>query len=121
MVTFIRFGKKRRLDLMFEWLTLWPTWADLPVNSHRRDMGVPLGSHALRPITQSVANPGSFGPRTYNDLGRGGQVGDRAFGAGALIGCAELDTIPRLVHASTISVLTCRPSEDGTHNRLNPR
>jgi hypothetical protein len=38
MLTFIRFGKKRRLDLMFEWLTLWPTWADLPVNSHRRDM-----------------------------------------------------------------------------------
>src|SRR5260370_36643132 len=38
MVTLIRFGKKRRLVLMFEWLTLWPTWADLPVNSQRRDM-----------------------------------------------------------------------------------
>src|SRR5579862_4781020 len=37
-VTFNRFGRKRRLVLMFEWLTLWPTWADLPVNSHRRDM-----------------------------------------------------------------------------------
>jgi hypothetical protein len=38
MVTLRRFGKNRRLVLMFEWLTLWPTWADLPVNSHRRDM-----------------------------------------------------------------------------------
>jgi hypothetical protein len=34
----MRFGKKRRFVLMFEWLTLWPTWAVLPVNSHRRDM-----------------------------------------------------------------------------------
>ncbi len=38
IVTFTKFGKKRRLVLIFEWLTLWPTWADLPVNSHRRDM-----------------------------------------------------------------------------------
>src|SRR4029077_2773779 len=46
MVTFIRFGKKRRLVLMFEWLTLWPTWADLPVNSHRRDMAYLFASCA---------------------------------------------------------------------------
>jgi hypothetical protein len=26
------------LVLMFEWLTLWPVWGPLPVNSHRRDM-----------------------------------------------------------------------------------
>jgi len=32
--------------LMFEWLTLCPTWADLPVNSHRRDMAT-SSPHAL--------------------------------------------------------------------------
>jgi hypothetical protein len=28
----------RRLVLMFEWLTLWPTKGPLPVSSQRRDM-----------------------------------------------------------------------------------
>src|SRR4051794_24767861 len=37
-VTLRRFGRKRRLVLMFEWLTLWPTCGPLPVRSHRRDM-----------------------------------------------------------------------------------
>src|SRR5947209_766285 len=37
-VTFSRFGRKRRLVLMFEWLTLWPTCGPLPVRSQRRDM-----------------------------------------------------------------------------------
>src|SRR5438046_6790181 len=37
-VTFSRFGRKRRLVLMFEWLTLWPTSGPLPVRSQRRDM-----------------------------------------------------------------------------------
>src|SRR5581483_10286759 len=37
-VTLHRFGRNRRLVLRFEWLTLWPTRAVLPVNSHRRDM-----------------------------------------------------------------------------------
>src|SRR5580692_11127332 len=38
IVTFTRLGRNRRLVLMFEWLTLWPVWGPLPVNSHRRDM-----------------------------------------------------------------------------------
>src|SRR5580704_9186231 len=37
-VTFNRFGRNRRLVLIFEWLTLCPTCAPLPVSSHRRDM-----------------------------------------------------------------------------------
>src|SRR5258707_1168142 len=41
-VTLSRFGRNRRLVLWFEWLTLWPTRADLPVRSQRRDMVVPL-------------------------------------------------------------------------------
>src|SRR5262249_43096817 len=38
-VTLHRLGRNRRLDLRFEWLTLWPVCAVLPVRSHRRDMG----------------------------------------------------------------------------------
>src|SRR6185437_7908576 len=37
-VTLHRFGRKRRLVLMLEWLTLWPTWGPLAVSSQRRDM-----------------------------------------------------------------------------------
>src|SRR5690606_12858679 len=31
-------GRKRRLVLMFEWLTLWPTIGPIPVSSQRRDI-----------------------------------------------------------------------------------
>ena len=41
-VTLRRLGRNRRLVLMLEWLTLWPTWGPLPVNSQRRDMAIPL-------------------------------------------------------------------------------
>ena len=37
-VTLHRLGRNRRLVLRFEWLTLWPVCAALPVSSHRRDM-----------------------------------------------------------------------------------
>src|ERR1044072_7225091 len=37
-VTLIRFGRKRRLVLMFEWLPLWPDRGPFPVSSQRRDM-----------------------------------------------------------------------------------
>jgi len=60
-----RFGRNRRLVLMFEWLTLWPTWADLPVNSHRRDMALPLA------ISRSRLNPrGAWKPWILLDRGR---------------------------------------------------
>jgi hypothetical protein len=48
-VALTKFGRNRRLVLIFEWLTLWPTWADLPVNSHRRDMANLYNDHALPP------------------------------------------------------------------------
>src|SRR5580658_1319918 len=41
-VTLRRLGRNRRLVLILEWLTLWPTWADLPVNSQRRDIARPF-------------------------------------------------------------------------------
>src|SRR5438552_9526428 len=37
-VTLHRFGRKRRLVLMLEWLTLWPTRGPLAVSSQRRDI-----------------------------------------------------------------------------------
>src|SRR6201996_1374034 len=37
-VTLHRFGRKRRLVLILEWLTLWPTWGPLAVSSQRRDI-----------------------------------------------------------------------------------
>src|ERR1700722_9927474 len=48
MVTLTRLAKKRRLVLMFEWLTRWPTCSPLPVNSQRRDMAENLPSFASR-------------------------------------------------------------------------
>src|ERR1043166_2398376 len=42
MVTLSRFGRNRRLVLMFEWLTLWPTRTPFPVRSQRRDIALPL-------------------------------------------------------------------------------
>src|SRR5436190_8973480 len=42
MVTLSRLGRNRRLVLRLEWLTLCPTSALLPVNSHRRDMAKPF-------------------------------------------------------------------------------
>lgn len=37
-VTLHKLGRNRRFDLRFEWLTLWPVSAILPVKSQRRDM-----------------------------------------------------------------------------------
>src|SRR3984957_4239249 len=37
-VTLHRFGRNRRLVLIFEWLTLWPTSGPLAVSSQRRDI-----------------------------------------------------------------------------------
>jgi hypothetical protein len=48
MVTLTRLGRKRRLVFMFEWLTLCPTCAPLPVNSQRRDMAENLRVSAAR-------------------------------------------------------------------------
>src|ERR1700734_1049009 len=37
-VTLHRFGRNRRLVLILEWLTLWPTCGPLAVSSQRRDI-----------------------------------------------------------------------------------
>src|SRR5262249_19026595 len=50
MVTLSRLGRKRRLVLIFEWLTLCPTCMVLPVSSHRRDIGKPLSDPKDLPI-----------------------------------------------------------------------
>src|SRR5262249_61771213 len=47
MVTLSRLGRKRRLVLMLEWLTLCPTCAVLPVSSHRHDIEKPYPSKRL--------------------------------------------------------------------------
>src|SRR4051812_40126395 len=47
-VTLHRFGRKRRLVLILEWLTLWPTCGPLAVSSQRRDICLnPLPSRWL--------------------------------------------------------------------------
>src|SRR3954468_15187466 len=58
-VTLSRFGRKRRLVLMFEWLTLWPTWGPLPVKSQRRDIVEILENSAgtpAAPIRRPIGN-----------------------------------------------------------------
>src|SRR4051812_43076892 len=55
-VTLHKLGRNRRLVLRFEWLTLWPVCAVLPVKSQRRDIGLP---QALWPATQA-RNPDPF-------------------------------------------------------------
>src|SRR5260370_30079933 len=81
MVTLSRLGRKRRLVLMLEWLTLCPTCAVLPLSSHRHDIGEDLSFVGRRPTRSreidlvSTASrsfspwpAGPFGrPRTYSD------------------------------------------------------
>src|SRR5689334_14872954 len=80
-VTLTRFGRKRRLVLMLECLTVWPTWGPLAVNSQRRDM-------AKSSIFPNDVRPPFGAPRanlcpcreraTY----RGEAAGRQGFGAG---------------------------------------
>src|SRR5262245_61563153 len=68
-VTFSRFGRNRRLVLRFEWLTLCPTCADLPVNSHRHDMANSSRSGAAHGAPQRHFGL-KMGWRTYSGGGR---------------------------------------------------
>src|SRR5216684_1365889 len=77
-VTLHRFGRNRRLVLILEWLTLWPTWGPLAVSSQRRDISRnPLPSPAL-PKSASARRGGSKSrpsrePRTYRVRAAGRQ------------------------------------------------
>src|SRR6185369_16513337 len=77
-VTLTRFGRKRRLVLMFEWLTLWPTWGPLAVSSQRRDI-LKILFHP-RPWQSALSRPAGVQihvhfqePRTYRGRRPGGQ------------------------------------------------
>src|SRR4051812_5033735 len=80
-VTLHRFGRNRRLVLILEWLTLWPTWGPLAVSSQRRDISEnPLPSLIFRPA--GGTKPGfkscaSGERRTYRGEGGGRQGFDR--------------------------------------------
>ena len=69
-VTLSRFGRKRRLVLMFEWLTLWPTRGPLPVRSQRRDMVEILEDSAEMPATPETASIRGRGPIKVAPRGR---------------------------------------------------
>src|SRR6202012_4572066 len=71
-VTLHRFGRNRRLVLIFEWLTLWPTCGPLAVSSQRRDIVQnPLPSPSLRPCAGAgVQNHVRFGNRGRIGEGR---------------------------------------------------
>src|SRR6202789_408203 len=66
-VTLHRFGRNRRLVLIFEWLTLWPTSGPLAVSSQRRDIVLnPLPSRPPSPFrvrcrVQNHVHPGNRG------------------------------------------------------------
>src|SRR3984885_2136381 len=68
-VTLHRFGRNRRLVLIFEWLTLWPTSGPLAVSSQRRDIAVnPLPSRPsslFQGAVQGSKSCPSREPRTY--------------------------------------------------------
>src|ERR1700761_9754779 len=54
-VTLHRFGRKRRLVLIFEWLTLWPTCGPLAVSSQRRDIVEILFHPGSQPASYGAA------------------------------------------------------------------
>src|SRR5689334_25093745 len=60
-VTLHRFGRKRRLVLIFEWLTLWPTCGPLAVNSQRRDILEILFHPGFRPLSWGGAKGSKHG------------------------------------------------------------
>src|SRR4051812_17569781 len=49
-VTLHRFGRNRRLVLILEWLTLWPTSGPLAVSSQRRDIAKSSSVPGLRSL-----------------------------------------------------------------------
>src|SRR4029450_9537926 len=75
-VTLHRFGRKRRLVLMFEWLTLWPTCGPLAVSSQRRDISQIL--FHPRPVDNSAHAPPSRGSKISSISRNRGRIGREA-------------------------------------------
>src|SRR6266849_3973183 len=63
-VTLHRFGRNRRLVLILEWLTLWPTSGPLAVSSQRRDIAKSSFVPGLESLGGSNSRPFQE-PRTY--------------------------------------------------------
>src|SRR6266498_1212751 len=77
-VTSQRFGRNRRLVLRFEWLTLWPVCAVLPVRSHRRDMSITSIARSTLAHPREAVILGEESARSYSR-----QAGTRQAGPGA--------------------------------------
>src|SRR4051794_40813534 len=79
-VTLHRFGRNRRLVLILEWLTLWPTWGPLAVSSQRRDIFKnPLPSPGC-----SARFTGQNRGSNQVHPGSGGRIGGKARGVKVL-------------------------------------
>src|SRR5262245_44901203 len=89
-VTLSRFGRNRRLVLRFEWLTLCPTWAPLPVSSHRRDMAKSFSEIKESRVKSGVPQRHAGSGRHHGDAAPAMQLaGDRGrivAGAGSVKG-----------------------------------
>src|SRR5580692_10069785 len=76
-VTLHRFGRNRRLVLIFEWLTLWPTSGPLAVSSQRRDIAKilfhPRPSVLFKARRGGSKSRSSREPRTYRGRAAGRQ------------------------------------------------
>src|ERR1700737_906653 len=86
-VTLHRFGRNRRLVLILEWLTLWPTCGPLAVSSQRRDISTnplpsPGFSSHLRERDRGSKSRPSWERRTY----RGSAAGRQGFAMRAVSG-----------------------------------
>src|SRR3712207_3200421 len=73
-VTLTRFGRKRRLVLMLEWLTLWPTRGPLAVSSQRRDL---VEIREFEPPASAAAISAPRGQILSSLQGAGGRIGGK--------------------------------------------
>src|SRR3977135_3175449 len=99
-VTLHRFGRNRRLVLILEWLTLWPTSGPLAVSSQRR--AITKSSSIPGPsVPQKGRRGGSKTRPSREPLGyRGSAAGRQGFGAAHLAFSSEAGTGSREENAS---------------------
>jgi len=102
-VTLHRFGRNRRLVLILEWLTLWPTCGPLAVSSQRRDISQnPLPAPGFSSLGGSKLRP-SWERRTY----RGSAPGRQGFELRAVSGKSRkmpsINSFARILIAKPVS------------------